>query len=56
MSLSVSEGVMEKLYEYYTHFVSTENIGRNFTIPAAHSQVYSKVDELTDNTPCVVHR
>lgn len=38
-SFSFSPGVMEKLYEYYTHFVTAENIGKNFSIPAGHAQV-----------------
>jgi hypothetical protein len=35
----VVQGVMEKLEEYYSSFVKSENIGRNFSIPAGHGQV-----------------
>ena len=30
---------MDKLYDYYSHFVKAENIGKQFSIPAGHGQV-----------------
>ena len=37
--LSISLGAMDKLYDFYSAFVSDGNLGKNFTIPAQHAQV-----------------
>jgi hypothetical protein len=55
----VVQGVMEKLEEYYSSFVKSENIGRNFSIPAGHGQlsnVYgSKCGTATVSSPYIIN-
>ena len=30
---------MDKLYNFYSAFVAADNLGKNYSLPAAHAQV-----------------
>jgi hypothetical protein len=36
---TVKQEVMDKLYNFYSAFVSPDNLGKNYSIPAAHAQL-----------------
>lgn len=38
-TVAIITGVMEKLSEYYAHFIQDGNIFKDFSIPAEHSMV-----------------